>query len=278
MTTALPRLPRNWRSFLSGLFAFMCLAHVQLADAQQDPLLDTAPRTIGADNLPRPVTEAFMAEISARVASRVVLLRITEQLDPRMRPNTVQWLGVAVWVQPTPDSGTHLVTTHTAVSRAIAVEVLIENDWIPARVESLSPWYDLGLVVPSGMDATVDGLIVVDPEEARIDAWLAVVNEQSVVSLLSTSIRGHDPNAEGLMLQTPSTALPGSPLLNGDGHLLGLVSARETGRRPQTLVVGASMITEWWQARDESGSEVIWRPNIELEQVDPGVGADVLGP
>lgn len=256
----------------------MCLAHVQLADAQQDPLLDTAPRTVGADNLPRPVTEAFMAEVSARIASRVVLLRVTEQLDPFMHPNTVQWLGVAVWVQPTPESGTHLVTTHTAVARAVAVEVLIENEWIPARVESLSPWYDLGLVVPSGLDATVDGLMVVDPDEARIDAWLGVVNEQSVVSLLSTSIRGHDPNAEGLMLQTPSTALPGSPLLNGDGDLLGLVSARETGRRPQTLVVGATMITEWWQARDESGSEVIWRPNIELEQIDPGVGADVLGP
>lgn len=274
MTNALSRTVRNRR--LSAVVALALGLHGSPlpAQAQRVPRTDAVPQTLSADSLPRPVTDRYVEEVSARLASRVVMLRITEQLDPRMQPSQVQWSGVAVWVQPTPDSGTHLVTTHSAVASATSLEVLLNNEWVPAGTESLSPWYDLALVIPAGLDAAVDGLPVTDPTEARVDAWLAVVNEQADVTLLSTSIRGHDPGEEGLMLSTPSTALPGSPLVNGEGALLGLVSVRETGRRAQTLVVGATMIGEWWQARNDNGSEVMWQPNVAVEQVDPGVGLD----
>lgn len=248
------------------------------AQAQRDPQSDALPQTLGASSLPRPITSSDITGMSARVAPRVVMIRVTEQLDPHMHPPRVQWLGVAVWVQPTFDSGTHLVTTYSATARATAVEVLLSDEWVPARVESLSPWYDLALVVPVGMDAAVDGLPVTDPANARVDAWLAVVNEQSDVTLLSTAIQGPDARDEGLMLRTPSTALPGSPILNGDGHLLGLVSVRETGRRAQTLVVGATMIAEWWQARSEGGTEIMWRPRVEVQQIDTGAGRDEARP
>jgi hypothetical protein len=278
MTTALFKNGRN--RFLHAVMTLSLGLTIAAppAQAQPDPRTDAVPQTLGAASLPRPITDTDISDMSARVDSRVIMIRVTEQLDPRMHPPFVQWSGVAVWVQPTSDSGTHLVTTHSAVARATSVDVFLNNEWVPARIESLSPWYDLALVVPDGLDAAVDGLPVTDPADARVDAWLAVVNEQSDVTLLSTAIRGHEPGDEGLMLRTPSTALPGSPMLNRDGELLGLVSVRETGRRAQTLVVGATMIAEWWQARGEGGTEVMWRPNVEVEQIDPGAVRDEVRP
>jgi hypothetical protein len=38
------------------------------------------------------------------------------------------------------------------------------------------------------------------------------------------------------------------------------------------------MIAEWWQARGEGGTEVMWRPNVEVEQIDPGAVRDEVRP
>jgi hypothetical protein len=237
----------------------------------------TAQPRDGLARLPRARTQVQMRDMERELSGTVVLLRVIEALDPRMRPSELESPAAATWIRPDPDSPPVAVVPWAAVARATRLEAWQHGTWVPVEVRWGSPAYDLAAL--DLVDGISDHALAL-AEEAPLAGELYVVvaepsDQRTRVLALSWGRALRPP--WGLYLRSGLTGLPGLPVVDGAGAMVGLHSVAAPDGRGGSLVVPVDRIRAWWAARLQLGdprNPLGWSPAQRVEEVIPQLGLE----
>jgi hypothetical protein len=227
--------------------------------------------------LPGPFDGAAMDRLLALVAGRSIPLRVTQQLDPRMRPSELQWPAVASVVYLSPEAPSVMVTAYSATVGASRIEALFAGEWIDVSVGRTSGFYDLTeLLIP--FDALVEGLMPAtdgDISGALFHAWTEPEGGSGVTPVALESAPGLPRDMRAAI---STSALLGTPIVDSEGRLIGICSVATTNRPGGTQVIPSPQIALWWQQPNPDSGPLGWQPNVVEESLTPRVGDEVFAP
>jgi len=207
-----------------------------------DPTGDRAPRVISADDLPQTSTFAEVEALNARIRGATVPVRAIFRRDPLFVPDTIEVVGAATLVDMG-DGEPILLTASHLVSGAERVEVESASGWIAVET-TLDADFGLAIIDDAG-DRSVDltaGREALSLSRADADEIETAYGAGSTAPG-ATMGRGADQYAF-YQVNTSGSVL-GNPLVNRDGHIIGIGSHRHPGDPAFSLSVPADKVREF---------------------------------
>ncbi len=250
------------------------------ARAQTDPMADLPVAT----ELPTPVRSGDIRALQQQLQGAILAGVISEELDPRMRPSTVEAPVSILVVDTGPTHGTQFVLPATVAARASSIRVYVDGQWLPATVAASSPLYDLATL-------TIDGVRVTNTLQ------IAPANVFPTILLVgaATPVSGVDPEQDGRVVLAPASFGPrvrgdlaqyrrsegntslGGAIVDEDGRLIAIQSVAVPDRRGGMLALPAMWLIEWLEA-GVADNPLGWSPQTDQQQIEPSVGIPALQP
>jgi hypothetical protein len=250
------------------------------ATAQTSPLNELPV----ASELPTPLRAGDIELLQEQLQGAILLGVITEQLDPRMRPSSVEAPVSILVVDLGQPHGTVLVLPNSIAARASDIRVLVNGEWLPATVRASTPLYDLALLdVPGAVfsNALTIAPANVFPSILLVGAATPVVEsapERTGQVVLAPAGFGDRIRGDlGQYRRSIGNAALGGAIIDEDGRLIAIQSLPVPDRHGGMLSLPAMWLTEWLDA-GVANNPLGWSPQTTVEEVEPQVGTPALRP
>jgi len=199
-----------------------------------------------------------------------------EQLDPRMRPSSLEYPFNVIAVQVGSPPTIMLIAPWSVVARASSIRAQIRNQWCDLTVVVSSPLFDLAVLeAPLFPDAA---LRIADSATQPIYLFAAAAVPDSTDVVVAQASTGPPVRGDLSAYQRSMTsAVPGAAIVDPDGALIAIQGLPLLDRRGGSLMLPAAWILEW-QAAGMADNPLGWSPEVREEIVEPTTGIPQLRP
>lgn len=214
-----------------------------------------------AGELPR----AWMAEEATRLVTMLaagsVPVRVHEPQPKGSRPKELLVDGVATLLRLPNEVESVLVVPYALVSRAGQIEVWQAGDWVPARVEHGTLFFDLARLVADRPLSATPLPVAASPDADPVYYAAAPISPGGTAAPVPVSMG--DPQAEELAFygRAMTSLTLGYPVIDRQGAVRGLVSTPSPDGIG-TLFIGAEQILAWHDAWPRLEGTAGLRPKV----------------